>query len=380
MSQDHSTKVLLQIKGPNITDLVVHEATNGSLQVLAKLTYRARCGKRSMVKNGFKTVHIRIPRISEPGTILNLKKQRFICKNCGKSSLATTTLVKKHHQISENSLHATDLSLTEDRTMASIAVDAQTHDIITILPGRKTADIKDFFLNHYSKSHRDRVTRVVIDFNFQYQPAIRTLFLHAKLVADNFHLVQMALRSLNQTRGQLMKRFNPKSREYRVLKYYWRLYLKDYDSLEKRNPQWFAHLKDRMTQEQLVVAGLNLDQQFRQTYQAAHALVTAFQKRDYRSFKAALGNIENVSPQLMTNIKSFIKNRQLIKNMTTGRLSNGPVEDVNRKIKQIKRTPYGYKNWQNFIYRIQIEFKIKIEKRIQFVNELDSKYNFINTG
>lgn len=415
MSQDHSTKVLLQIKDPNITDLVVQEATNGSLQVLAKLTYPvtvcARCGKRSMVKNGFKTVHIRIPRISERVTILNLKKQRFICKNCGKSSLTTTTLVKKHHQISENSLHAIDLSLTEDRTMASIAaqynvstntisrrikllgqgtqpafnglptmlcidefrstgkqmsfiaVDAQTHDIITILPGRKNADIKDFFLNHYSKRHRDRVTRVVMDFNSQYQPAIRTLFPHAKLVADNFHLVQMALRSLNQTRVQLMKRFNPKSREYRVLKYYWRLYLKGYDSLEKRKPQWFAHLKDRMTPEQLVVAGLNLDQQFRQTYQAAHALVKAFQKRDYRSFKAALGHVENVSPQLMTNIKSFIKNRQLIKNMTTGRLSNGPVEGVNRKIKQIKRTAYGYKNWQNFIYRIQIEFKIKIEKK-----------------
>ncbi|MGA3322792.1 transposase, partial [Lactiplantibacillus pentosus] len=101
---------------------------------------------------------------------------------------------------------------------------------------------------------RDRLTRVVMDFNSQYQPATRTLFPHAKRVADNFHLVQMALRSLNQTRVQLMKRFNPKSREYRLLKYYWRLYLTDYDSLEKRKPQWFAHLKDRMTQEQLAVA------------------------------------------------------------------------------------------------------------------------------
>ncbi|GAK48565.1 transposase [Secundilactobacillus oryzae JCM 18671] len=51
------SKVLLQIKDPNITDLVVQEATNGSLQVLAKpmypVTVCARCGKRSMVKNGF---------------------------------------------------------------------------------------------------------------------------------------------------------------------------------------------------------------------------------------------------------------------------------------------------------------------------------------
>ena len=79
------------------------------------------------------------------------------------------------------------------KQMGFIAVAAQTHDIITILPGRKNADIKDFFPNHYSKRHRDRVTRIVMDFNSQYQPIIRTLFPHAKLVADNFHLVQMVL-------------------------------------------------------------------------------------------------------------------------------------------------------------------------------------------
>lgn len=79
------------------------------------------------------------------------------------------------------------------------------------------------------------------------------------------------------------------------------------------------HLKDRMTQEQLVVTGLNLEQQFRQTYQAAHALVKAFQKRDYQSFKAALGQ---VSPQLMTSIKSFIKNRVWLHELAKFYLSN----------------------------------------------------------
>ena len=45
-------------------------------------------------------------------------------------------------------------------------------------------------------------------------------------------------------------------------------------AFEKRKTQWFAHLKDRMAQEQLVVTVLNLDQQFRQTYQAAQEAVT----------------------------------------------------------------------------------------------------------
>ncbi|WP_446685065.1 transposase [Lactiplantibacillus modestisalitolerans] len=55
--------------------------------------------------------------------------------------------------------------------------------------------------------------------------------------------------------------------------------------------------------------------------------------------------------------------KRYIKNMAHCRLSNGPLEGTNRKIKQIKRTAYGYKNWSHFIYRIRIEFLIKVEKK-----------------
>lgn len=415
MSQDHSTRVLLQIKDRNISQLVAHDPVNGILRVSGVLTYDVkycpRCGQAPMLKNGHKLVNIRLSRVSELITILNLKKQRFICKACGATVLAETSLVKKQHQISENVLHAIDLALTEDRTMSSIAaqynvstntivrrlrllgkgtqpvfnglpatlcidefrstnnqmsfiaIDAQNHDIITILPGRRNQEIRNYFKNRYSTKNRQQVIRVVMDFNSQYQSVVRELFSNAKLVADNFHLVQMTLRSLNQTRVQLMKQFKPDTREYRTLKHYWRLYLMSYDNLEKAKPQWFSHLKDRLTQEQLVHEGLDLNQQFTQTYLIAHDLVKAFQSRDYSAFITILGKVENVSPQLMTTIKTFIHNKQLIANMASGNLSNGPIEGVNRKIKQIKRTAYGYRNWQNFIYRIQVSFKIKITKK-----------------
>lgn len=80
----------------------------------------------------------------------------------------------------------------------------------------------------------------------------------------------------------------------------------------KSNPQCFSHLKNRLNQEQLVHEGLNLNKQFVRTYFTAHEL-----------------------------IKTFIHhNKQLIKNMTAGQLSNGPIEGVNRNIKKIKRTAY----------------------------------------
>lgn len=112
-----------------------------------------------------------------------------------------------------------------------------------------------------------------------------------------------------------------------------------------------------------MLEGLDLSEEFANTYYSAHALVESIRKRDYNAFINALGEVENVSPQLLTTIKTFIQRRQLIQNMTQCSISNGPIEGVNRKIKQIKRTAYGYRNWLNFIYRIQIEFKIKVQKR-----------------
>ncbi|KRL00519.1 hypothetical protein FC81_GL002051 [Liquorilactobacillus capillatus DSM 19910] len=43
---------------------------------------------------------------------------------------------------------------------------------------------------------------------------------------------------------------------------------------------------------------------------------------------------------------------------------DGPLEGVNRKIKQIKCTAYGYRNWSHFYTRIRIEFMIRIKKKI----------------
>ncbi|KIO94956.1 Mobile element protein [Levilactobacillus brevis] len=44
--------------------------------------------------------------------------------------------------------------------MSFITIDGQKHDIITILPGRQTNEIKQFFLNHYSLKNREQVTQV----------------------------------------------------------------------------------------------------------------------------------------------------------------------------------------------------------------------------
>ncbi|WP_420806355.1 transposase [Liquorilactobacillus capillatus] len=63
---------------------------------------------------------------------------------------------------------------------------------------------KKHFENNCSLSEHRTVKRVVIEFDAQYQ----SIFPEAKMIANNFHLVQMGLQALNQTRVQLIHHFS----------------------------------------------------------------------------------------------------------------------------------------------------------------------------
>ncbi|MBW4798048.1 transposase family protein [Pediococcus acidilactici] len=86
--QDNLTK-----SDPNLEIKAVMEEKE-VYRVIGKLTYRltscAYCHTRSIVKNGFKTVYIRdIPFNGKP-VILQIDKQRFLCKACHRSTIAQT--------------------------------------------------------------------------------------------------------------------------------------------------------------------------------------------------------------------------------------------------------------------------------------------------
>ncbi|CAL6933337.1 DDE_Tnp_ISL3 domain-containing protein [Lactiplantibacillus plantarum] len=57
------------------------------------------------------------------------------------------------------------------------------------------------------------MSSIAAQYNVSTNTIIRWFFPHTKLVADNFHLVQMTLCSLNQIRVQLMKQFKDRTRE-----------------------------------------------------------------------------------------------------------------------------------------------------------------------
>ena len=107
---------LLNIKDKNIyfkENLIQEKIIKGKNTkiIYAILTYIPNycplCGvvnesHNDIIKWGFKSCKIKIPKVSNCYSILNLHKQRFYCKHCNNTFIAETPLVNKFKSISNN--------------------------------------------------------------------------------------------------------------------------------------------------------------------------------------------------------------------------------------------------------------------------------------
>ena len=132
MSQIYSIKNLLNIKDKNITFTekgISMENFKGvySKIIHAKLSYSPNqcphCHGKDIIKWGSKTSNIRLLKILEYNSILRLQKQRFRCKDCGKTFSAETDIVDKNCCISNDVKLAITLKLQKNISEKDIASD-----------------------------------------------------------------------------------------------------------------------------------------------------------------------------------------------------------------------------------------------------------------
>lgn len=182
--------------------------------------------------------------------------------------------------------------------MSFICCDSETHQLVVKLYDRLSSSIINYFENRYSKQERVRVQSVVIGLNAQYQSFIYRLFPNAKIIIDRFHIVQLAGRAFDNSRISLLKTLDKHSREYRILKSQWRLFHQKATTLRPEKPVYLLGINEYMTCQ---------------------------------------------------NLKAVI-------NSVKYEFSNGPLEGVNRKIKVLKRSCYGFTNQEFFFLRIDCLF------------------------
>lgn len=85
-----------------------------------------------------------------------------------------------------------------------------------------------------------------------------------------------------------MKQLDKRSREYKLLKRYWKLYLKKYKELEGTQQFYDSRLKVPYTQAQIVDEGLKCDETLRNTYDFMQDFMYALADKDTKMIENLL--------------------------------------------------------------------------------------------
>ena len=129
------------------------------------------------------------------------------------------------HPTLPKSMNWDEFKATKDTKgkMAFIITDNHNGNLFDINDSRKSKDLEKYF-RRYSRSERNKVKHISIDFYSGYIHLAKKLFKNADISIDRFHIVIQDYNALNSTRVSLCKKDNP---NYNKLKDYWKLIVKN---------------------------------------------------------------------------------------------------------------------------------------------------------
>ena len=360
-------------------------------------------GHDDIINWGFKrNCHIKLTKACGYNTILKLDKQRFLCKHCNKTFIASTSVLDFHKQISNDtnlniklelmqkgtekdiarrnnvsSNHVNRIldSISDDKLvknngflpevlgidefkatkdtkskMALIIVDQVHANIFDINNSRLSKDIESYF-KLYSKKQRDNVKFVTVDLYKPYYKLFKKIFRNAILIPDRFHIDLQVRNALDNARKKLCIKSNP---NYKKLKKYWKLILKNEDELSDEK-HYSKSFKKEISQIDIVTFLINTDKEFYNTYQIYQGIIKAIDNRDKSKFLNIIHyHDKNISKYMKKALKTFRNMEEYIVNAFDYEYSNGITEGMNNLIKQVKHSACGYRKFKHLKARVML--------------------------
>ncbi|HEU5999926.1 TPA: transposase, partial [Streptococcus pneumoniae] len=85
-------------------------------------------------------------------------------------------------------------------------------------------------------------------------------------------------------------------------------------------------------------------------------ITKALNERNSELLESTILDYQKTNTEMDTAIQTLRQNRKYVLNSAKFEYSNGPLEGINRKIKTLKRTCYGFANQKFFFLRIDCIF------------------------
>lgn len=279
------------------------------------------------------------------------------------------------------------LDMDEDCRYALVIQDFHTGDPIDLLRSRRTNVTEPYFVS-IPANERSQVKYLISDMYNPYIAYVEKYFPNAVPVVDSFHVIQWITRSIDSYIRLLLKKYRQRDREYQdrlsleqhrpvtlppsdevylLQKYRW-LILANQSNIRYRNdPRMDAHFHALMNTYDYEDALFRIDSNLRdfrdlkekyvqfnarncgrpiQARAELKELIQEFKGSRFEIFRDFASLLEKFEDPV---INSFI----MVEKMGNGkiydaRLSNGPIESLNRKVKDLRRIGHGFRNFEHF--------------------------------
>ena len=221
-----------------------------------------------------------------------------------------------------------------------IITDLRNHSVVDILPKRETRALIQYFKT-FSKEAREQVKYIVMDMCPLFKLVMQTMFSHAHIVADRYHVCRLVDWALERVRKREQKQIVTHSR---MLKYNRRVLMKNPDTLTENERVKLLEIL-RISDDLRRAYGLRLG--FRKIFK------TYSIPNIERHIQLWLKIVESSHLPEFSNFKtSFISWFPQIVNAFVLPYSNGFTEGCNNNIKVLKRISYELRHFERFRVRI----------------------------
>lgn len=250
---------------------------------------------------------------------------------------------------------------------ACVLYDFDSKQIIDVIPTRHKHYLKQYFLR-IPIHEKDRVNVFIIDMWESYKDVLEKAFPKALIAVDSFHVIANLNRAMDRVRIDTMNRFKLERSKlinndmyYYMLKKFHYFFKVDLDRLRDFKPVYIAKLNTYWDKQTILSYLLDIDDtlalcfKLKEKYryfnltayydtcdEALDELIDEFRSNPIKEFRDF--------GRMLKNWKVEIKNSFIISKGR--RISNGPIESTNSKIKTIIKASNGIRDFRRLRNKI----------------------------
>ncbi len=229
-----------------------------------------------------------------------------------------------------------------------VLVDLDRHQLIGMAESRKQEDVKQVLLA-WGTEVLEQIVEVSIDLSGNYKGLVHKLLPNADIVADRFHVMKLVNQELNAVRNSVIKANEENQNEAEKAQVIATLKQSKYALLK---PEKQLTEKQQIKLEEVKALSPLLVKMHQQKEDFREIFETAPNWTDgtFRLLDWLAESQENFSKSVGTICRWFGEVTGYFEHRTT----SGAVEGINNKLKLIKRSGYGFRNFDNFQLRCLI--------------------------